>query len=93
MANPPHATKLNLLTNDELEGLPTNNLESERHLAGFGKRAAVAKFRNQRFTAKGIRNDCTLLISDSFQCKAETYQMYCFNYDSLKNYENVDKIV
>ena len=71
MANPPHATKLNLLTNDELEGLPTNNLESERHLAGFGKRAAVAKFRNQRFTAKGIRNDCTLLISDSFQCKAE----------------------
>ena len=57
MANPPRATKLNLLTNDELEGLPTNNLESERHLAGFGKRAAVAKFRNQRFTAKGIRND------------------------------------
>ena len=71
MANPPHATKLNLLTNDELEGLPTNNLESERHLAGFGKRAAVAKFRNQRFTAKGIRNDCTLLISGYFQSKAE----------------------
>ena len=71
LANPPRATQLNLLTSDELEGLPTNNLESERHLAGFGKRAAVAKFRNQRFTAKGIRNDCTLLISDSFQCKAE----------------------
>ena len=71
LANPPRATQLNLLTSDELEGLPTNNLESERHLAGFGKRAAVAKFRNQRFTAKGIRNDCTLLISDSFQTKHE----------------------
>ena len=50
---------------------PTNNLESERHLAGFGKRAAVAKFRNKRFTAKEIRNDCTLLISDFFQTKNE----------------------
>ena len=47
------------------------NLESERHLAEFGKRAAVAKFRNQHFTAKGIRNDCTLLTSDSFQTKHE----------------------
>ena len=46
-------------------------MESERHLAGFGRRAAVAKFRNQRFTAKGVRNDCTLLISDSFQTKHE----------------------
>ena len=67
LSNPPRATELNLLSNEELVGLPTNNLESERHLAGFGRRAAVAKFRNQRFTAKGIRNDCTLLISDSFQ--------------------------
>ena len=67
LSNPPRATELNLLSNEELVGLPTNNLESERHLAGFGRRAAVAKFRNQQFTAKGIRNDCTLLISDSFQ--------------------------
>ena len=54
-----------------MAGLLTNNSESERHLAGFGKRAALAKFRNKRFTAKGIRNDCTLLISDSFQTKHE----------------------
>ena len=31
----------------------------------------MAKFRNKRFTAKGIRNDCTLLISDAFQTKNE----------------------
>ena len=71
LSNPPRATELHLLTNEKLAGLPINNLESERHLAGFGKRAAVAKFRNKRFTAKGIRNDCTLLISDSFQTKNE----------------------
>ena len=47
LSNPPRATELNLLSNEELVGLPTNNLESERHLAGFGRRAAVAKFRNQ----------------------------------------------
>ena len=60
-----------MLTNEELAGLPTNNLECERHLARLRKRAAVAKFRNKRFTAKGIRNDCTLLISDAFQTKNE----------------------
>ncbi|KAG1663725.1 Equilibrative nucleoside transporter 3 [Nymphon striatum] len=38
----PRATELNLLTTEQLRGLPTNNLEAERHLAGFGKRAAVA---------------------------------------------------
>ena len=27
----------------------------------------MAKFRNQRFKAKAIKNDCTLLISNSFQ--------------------------
>jgi hypothetical protein len=63
----PRATELNLLTPEKLRGLPTNNLEAERHLAGFGKRAAVAKFRNKNFTAKGIRNDCTLLLSQSFR--------------------------
>ena len=71
LSNLPRATELHLLTNEELAGLPTNNLESERHLAGFGKHAAVAKYRNKRFTAKGIRNDCTLLISDAFQTKNE----------------------
>ena len=61
-------TELNLLTNDELAGLPTNNLI--RHLARFGKQAALAKFKNQRFKPKGIRNKCTLLIHGSFHAKA-----------------------
>ena len=54
-----------LLTKEELA---TNNLES--HLAGFGKRAPVAKFRNKRFTAKGIQNSCTLLLSQAFRNEA-----------------------
>ena len=58
LSNPPRATELNLLSNEELVGL-----------AGFGRQAEVAKFKNQVFTAKRIRNDCTLLISDSFQTK------------------------
>ena len=65
LSNPP----LKLLTNDELTGLPTNNLESESHLVKFGKQAAVAKFRNQRFKAKGIRNDFTFL----FKLKLERF--------------------
>ena len=67
MSNPPHASEVNFITNEDLDGLLTNNLESERHLAGFRKQVAVAKFRNQRLTAKGIRNECTLLKYDSFK--------------------------
>ena len=65
--NPPRAAQLHLLSSEELAGLPTNNLESERHLAGFGRRAVVAKYRNKRFSAKGIRNYCTLLASEVFK--------------------------
>ena len=53
LSNPPRATELNLFTNEELDGLPTNNLEFERYLARFRKLVAVAKFRNQCFIAKG----------------------------------------
>ena len=63
---PARATKLHLLTPDERCNLPTNNLDSERNLTVFGKRAPLAKFRNKKFTAKGIRNDCTLHKSDTF---------------------------
>ena len=35
LSNPPRATELHLLTNEKLAGLPTNNLEFERHLAKF----------------------------------------------------------
>ena len=44
---PARATQINLLTKEEHAGLPTNNLDSERHLSVFGKRAPVAKFRNK----------------------------------------------
>ena len=52
LLNLPRATKLDLLINEKLDRLLTNDLESERHLAKFGKRVALAKFKNQRFTAK-----------------------------------------
>ncbi|CAB4057870.1 unnamed protein product [Lepeophtheirus salmonis] len=39
----------------------------EGHLAEFGKQAAVARYRNKNFTAKGIRNDCALLLSNYFR--------------------------
>ena len=38
----PRATQINLLTVEEREHLPTNNLDAERHLAAFGRRAPVA---------------------------------------------------
>ena len=53
LSNTPCATELNLITNDDLDGIPTNNLESERHLAGFGKQAAVAKIRTNASQHKG----------------------------------------
>ncbi|KAG1674004.1 Proton-coupled amino acid transporter 4 [Nymphon striatum] len=62
----PRATQLHLLSNEERVGLPSHNLDSERHLAVFGKRAPVANFRNKKFTAKGIRNDVTLFQSLTF---------------------------
>ena len=66
-ANPePRATQIHLLTKEERHGLPSHNLDAERHLSVFGKRAPVAKFRNKKFTAKGIRNDVTLFQSDTF---------------------------
>ena len=64
---PARATKLYLLTPEDRAGLPTNNLDSERNLTVFGKRAPLAKFRNKKFTAKGIRNDCTLHQTKTFE--------------------------
>ena len=52
LLNPPHASEVNFITNEDLDGVLTNNLESERHLAGFRKQVAVAKFRNQRFSKR-----------------------------------------
>ena len=63
----PRATQLHLLAPEERADLPTNNLDAERHLSVFGKRAPVAKYRNKKFTAKGIRNDVTLFQSKTFK--------------------------
>ena len=63
----PRATQLHLLPPDECAGLPTNNIDVEHHLAVFGKRAPVAKFKNKKFTVKRIRNDVTLFQSGTFK--------------------------
>ena len=43
--------------------MPTNNINAERDLAKFSHLAVVAKFRNEQFTAKGIRYDIVLFQS------------------------------
>lgn len=53
------------------EWLSTNNLEAERHWEGFDKQAPVVNFRINKFTANGILNDCSLLLSDAF-CKIQS---------------------
>ena len=58
------ATQLHKLTESQLQGLPTNNLVTERDLSKFSRLAEVAKFRNKNFKAKGIRNDMTLYQSN-----------------------------
>ena len=62
----PRVTQLDLLPPDKHAGLPTNNIDAERHLAVFGKRAPVPKFKNKKFNAKGIRN-VTLFQSGTFK--------------------------
>ena len=63
----PRATQLHLLSPDDLDGLPSTNLDAERHLSVFGKRYPVAKFINKNVTTKGIRNDVTLFQSATFK--------------------------
>ena len=49
-----------ILTVQELEGLPTNNLITERDLSRFDREAKVAKCCNRRFKAKNIWNNMIL---------------------------------
>ena len=49
-----------ILTVQELEGLPTNNLITERDLSRFDREAKVAKCRNRRFKAKNFWNNMIL---------------------------------
>ena len=74
--------QLHLLSPDDRAVLSSNNLDAERHLTVFGKRAPVAKFRNKKFTAKGIRNDVTLFKLATFkneQSKGFTYIIKLLN--------------
>ena len=57
----PCATRINSLASDELEDLPTDNLNCERYLAKFGYLAAQsAAHSNKLFKAKRIRHDLVL---------------------------------
>ena len=58
------ATQLYKLTPVEFSGLATNNLEPESDFSKFSRLAEVAKFRNNKFKAKGIRNDMVLYKSE-----------------------------
>ncbi|KAG1667875.1 Cyclin-A2 [Nymphon striatum] len=60
------ATDLSLLSEKDLEGLPTNNLVTERDFSRFDREARVAKSRNRRFKAKNIQNNMVL-----YKCSKE----------------------
>ena len=60
----PRATRINSLTSDELENLPTKNLNYERYLAKIRYLAAQSEARsNKLFKAKRIHDD--LVLSDA----------------------------
>ena len=53
-------TKLHALQPEELKSIPTNNIICERLLATFSRFANVSKFRNRKFSAKGIKDNIVL---------------------------------
>ena len=54
------ATDLIMLPASDPEGLPTNNLATERNLSQFDGEAKVARSRNRRFKAENIRNNIVI---------------------------------
>ncbi|KAG1652005.1 ATP-binding cassette sub-family A member 3 [Nymphon striatum] len=60
------APDLSLLSEKDLEGLPTNNLVAERDFSRFDREARVTKSRNRRFKAKNIQNNMVL-----YKCSKE----------------------
>ena len=54
------AADLSMLSASDLEGLPTNNLATERDLSQFGRETKVARSRNRQFKAKNIENNVVL---------------------------------
>ena len=58
-------TDLFTLAANKLEGLPINNLVTERDLSRFNREAQVAKSRNRWFEAKNIQNNMVLYKTKS----------------------------
>ena len=72
----PRATVLTSLTEEDLEGLPSNNLDCERDLAKFDKLAArSAACSNRKFTAKGIRDEMTIFQSKAVAVEKVTHNL------------------
>ena len=57
------ATDISLVSHKERRTMPTDNVIAERDFAKFDHLARVAKYRNNKFTAKGIREDMMLYKS------------------------------
>ena len=57
----PRATRLCDMSEVELEGLPTNNLDTERDFSVFDRISRIAKLANRIFTGEDIKNNMTLL--------------------------------
>ena len=45
----------------------TNNVIAERNLSVFDRKSVIAKYRNYKFKAKGIRNDMVLHTPSSYE--------------------------
>ena len=70
------ATELRKLNAEELKGLPTNNLVTERDLSKFIRLSEVAKFRNHQFKAKGIQKDITLYKASKGEVDQEARKLW-----------------
>ena len=80
------ATDLSTLAANELEGLPTNNLVTERDLSRFDRDAQVAKGRNRRFKAKNVRNNMVVYKTKS-EIKADKISKKIVQFEILSQRE------
>ena len=80
------ATDLSTLAANELEGLPTNNLVTERNLSRFDRDVQVGKGRNRRFKAKNVRNNMVLYKTKS-EIKADKISKKIAQFEILSQRE------
>ena len=89
------ATDISSMAESQLQGLPTNNLATERNLAIFDKRAAKAsKSRNKKFTGVSIRNDLCLYKSNQskVESKSKLIAKLLMNQEKRWNSEQKSKL-